>query len=229
LSNLDAVLAAAKAQSTNLVPLTPQTPALTPNTGGGAVAAYNMNEDAFLNPGGMEVASYIQVKEGGIKLAKEWDGFVDEFEAIIDLSEVQFFMGIRKEVGSTVSYAKTYDGQSTPRGENFAVLVEQFKRDSQKPADVYRGADIPMTLVADVADPKKKGALEAGTVVGLTTSITGFKPWAAFQKKLANAGFGKAQIKVKVTHSVRKNAANQGYGVCEYSLVEILNQDSIAA
>jgi len=231
LSNLDAILAAAKEQATALAPVAPiaQTPALAPV--GGAVA-YNMSMDAFLNPGGMECASYIQVKDAGIKLSKDWVGFIEEFEAVLDLSEVQFFMGIRKEVGNQVTYAKSYDGQTDSRsGENFAQVVEKFKRESQKPADIYRGADIPLTLIGDVASSKKDDKVyTADQVVGLTTSITGFKPFAAFAKKLTQAGLGSTPIKVKVTHSPRKNAANQSYGVCEFEFLEVVGgSDALAA
>lgn len=231
MSNLDDILNKAKEQAANLpAPAAPLTPALTPISGGGVPAAYNMSEDAFLNPGGMEVESYVQVKDAGIKLSKDWQGYIDEFEAEIDLSDVQFFMGIRKEVGSQVTYAKSYDGVSTTRGEPFAQIVEQFRRDSQKPADPYRGADIPMTLTEAYKDPKDaKKSFDAGTVVGLSTSITGFKPWANFHRRLKNAGFGNARIKVKVKHSPRRNAAGQDYGVCEYELIEVLGSESIAA
>jgi hypothetical protein len=229
-SNLDAILAAAKTQATALTPVAPAVapPALVPQSGGNAVA-YNMSQDAFLNPGGMEVETYLQVKDAGIKLNKDWNGFIDEFEAILDMRDVQFFMGIRKEVGSNVSYAKSYDGVTTSRGENFAQIVEEFKRTSQKPADTYRGADIPLTLCAGYKDPKGKGEYEADTVVGLTTSITGFKPFASFARKLAAAGLDKTQVKVKVTHSPRKNAAGQTYGVCEFDVLEVLGATEAAA
>lgn len=229
MSNIDEVLAAAKAKSAEVVPLAAPA-AQAPAPVNAALPSYNMSAEAFLNPGGMEVKSYVQVKDAGIKLDKAWQGYIDEFEAVIDLNDVQFFMGIRKEVGSTVTYAKTYDGVSTPRGENFALLVEQFKRESQKPADTYRGADIPMILTASTTDPKDKSkVLDEGDVVGLSTSITGFKPWASFHRKLVQAGQGQAVVKVMVKHSARKNAANQDYGVCEFELLEILQPDSVAA
>lgn len=231
-TNLDAILAAAKNQAANLpapVAASDNLPAVGAQSGVPATGGFNMSMDAFLNPGGMEVQSYVQVKEGGIKLDKDWTGFLDEFEAILTLSEVQFFMGIRKEVGSQVTYAKSYDGQTTSRGENFATIVEQFKRESQKPADTYRGADIPLTLTQGYKDPKGKGEFDADTVVGLTTSITGFKPFAAFAKKLQLAGLANTPVKVKVKHSPRKNAAGQAYGVCEFDVIEVLGSDAAAA
>lgn len=237
MSNLDAILAAAKSQATALTPVDTGAPAAgmpAPlSSGGGAMTAYNMSMDAFLNPGGMECATYIQVKDSGIKLNKDWVGTVDEFEAIMTLSEVQFFMGIRKEVGTNVSYAKSYDGQTEARsGEPFAQVVEKFKRESQKPADIYRGADVPLTLVSSLEDPRKGSTAKGygeGDVVGLTTSITGFKPFAAFAKKLQQAGLANTPVKVKVTHSPRKNAANQAYGVCEFDVIEVLQGSNALA
>jgi hypothetical protein len=181
-----------------------------------------MSLDAFLNPGGMECDSYVNVSAAGIKLDKDWMGYLDEFEAILNLSEVQFFIGIRKEVGSQVSYAKSYDGQTTARNENFAAVVDEFKRTSQKPADTYRGADIPLTLTQGYKDPKGKGEIEADSIVGLTTSITGFRPFAAFAKKLRTAGLANTPVRVRVKHSPRKNAQNQPYGVCEFDVIETL-------
>lgn len=232
LSNLDQILKAAQEQSAALVPMAPAgvppLPTLAP--GGGTAVAYNMSADAFLNPGGMECDSYIQVKDAGFKLNKEWTGYIDEFEAILDMREVQFFMGIRKEVGSNVSYAKSYDGISTPRGENFAAVVQDFKNSSQKPADVYRGADIPLELAADYADPKNKAkSYTAGQILGLTTSITGFKPFATFARKLNAGGLMETRLRVKVTCSARQNAAGQGYGVAEFDVIEVLDRPATAA
>lgn len=233
MSNLDAILAAAKEQANNLpavaAPAAAGSSAVALGPVGGTAVAYNMSQDAFLNPGGMECESYIQVKEGGIKLNKDWTGFIDEFEAILDLRDVQYFMGIRKEVGTQVSYAKSYDGVTTSRGENFAQVVEEFKRTSQKPADTYRGADIPLTLTQSYKDPKGKGEYEADTVVGYTTSITGFKPFANFARKMVQAGLGQSQVRVLVKHSPRKNAANQAYGVLEFDVVEVVGAPSEAA
>lgn len=235
MSNLDAILAAAKEQAANL----PAAVGATPGVGvpsltavGGTPVAFNMSEDAFLNPGGMTCETYIQVRDTGIKLSKDWNGVIDEFEAILDLSDIQYFMGIRKEVGTQVSYAKSYDGSSEARtGAPFVQVVEEFKRTSQKPADPYRGADVPMTLTADYSDPHKQPgkSYPAGTVIGWTTSITGFKPFAAFVRKLKEAGLGKAQVKIKVTHQPRKNAANQPYGVLDFDVIEVIGADLAAA
>ena len=87
MGKLDDVLAAAKAGAadqgagTALV----QTSG---STGGSNLPATNMSTEAFLNGGGMDVDGYVAVNEFGIRLNKNWKGFLDDFEATIDLSEV---------------------------------------------------------------------------------------------------------------------------------------------
>jgi len=171
----------------------------------------------------MECETYMQVKDAGIKLNKDWGGYIEEFEAFLTASEVQNFMGVRKEVGTQTTYAKSYDGITTNRGEVFAQVVEEFRRTSQKPADPYPGFDIPLTLAGEYADPRdKKKSYGPGTVVGLSTSITGYKPAAAFLKKVRAAGLWDRQLKVKVRGVPRQNNAGQPYGVCEFDLIEVV-------
>lgn len=222
MSNLDDVLAQAKANGNALVPAA-DTPLPSTIPSGGSVATYNMSDDAFLNAGGMSVEGYIVVKPTGIRLNRDWVGMIDDFEAVVDMSEVKFFYGIQKTIGINVDYAKSYDGATTSRGENFQQVVAEFKAQSQKKADPYPGADIPMTIEKDFADPKDpKKVVPAQTLLGLTTSITGFKPWQSFHRKIKQAGLDTSILRIKVVHSPRKNGAGQEYGVCEFDLVEIV-------
>jgi hypothetical protein len=220
MSKLDDIIAQAKAGAANLPAVTSQTSGNLVQTGtsGGALTM-----DQVANSGGMDVDTYVTVNEFGIRLSKDWTNFIEEFEGVIDLREVAAFNGIQKTIGKNVEYAKTYDNQVTSRGENWAQIVAQFKEQSQKEAGTYPGADIPITLTQGYADPKDpKKAFEADTVVGLTTSITGFKPWKSFYKKLQQAGLNTSTIKVKITHSPRKNSAGQNYGVYEFELLDIV-------
>ncbi len=227
MSNLDDIVAQAQAKANALVPVDGATPLPTtiPQTGTSAVA-YDMSDDAFLNRGGMSVDGYVAVKPAGIRLDKDWSGHIDDFEVTIDMNDVRFFMGIQKTIGTNVTYAKSYDGRTTSVGENFQQVVAEFRRDSQKKADPYPGADIPMVVTKEYKDPKDvKKVVEPDTTLGLTTSITGFKSWQAFHRKVKAAGLDTSVLKVKVTHSPRKNNAGQEYGVCEFDLIDIVEDN----
>lgn len=220
-SKLDEILAAAKEGAANL-------PATQAQTGGTALTqtstpSTNMSTEAFLNGGGMDVEGYVAVNEFGIRLIKDWKGFLDSFEGIIDLSEVTYFKGIQKTIGKQVDYAKTYDGVTTAKGESWEAIKAEYARDSQKPASPYDGAEIPVTLTQGYESGKAGDkAVEADVTLGITTSVTAFKPWQRFHKKLAKAGLIDARIKVKITHAPRKNTAGQEYGVYEFEVLEVL-------
>lgn len=220
MGKLDDVLAAAKAGAADAGS---NGTALVQTSGGGNLpATTDMSAEAFLNSGGMDVDGYISVNEFGIRLNKNWKGFLDEFEATIDLTDVVYAYGVQKTVGKNVEYAKTYDGRTTATQGNWAETVEKFKAESQKDATPYRLAEIPLTLTQGYEDPKGGNAIEADTTLGITTSVTAFKPWQKFHKKLMKAGLGEATVKVKVKHSPRSNAAGQNYGVYDFELLEVV-------
>jgi hypothetical protein len=226
-SKLDDILAAAREGAANLPALSNDAGTSVAQTGTAGTA---LSMDNLANSGGMDVETFVTVNFFGIRLSKDWVGFIDEFEGNIDLRDVAAFMGIQKTVGKNVEYFKTYDGSTSSRGESWRQVVEDCKATSQKEAAPYPGADIPITLTAGYADPKDaKKAFEADTVVGLTTSITGFKPWKSFYKKLQQAGLNTSTIKVKISHSPRKNAAGQEYGVYEFELLDIVDDNRPAA
>lgn len=220
MGKLDDVLAAAREGAANK---TADTGTALVQTGGGSnLPATNMSADAFLNGGGMDVDGYIAVNEFGIRLNKNWKGFIDDFEATIDLGDVQFAWGVQKTIGKNVEYAKTYDGVTTATGGNWAETMSKFKAESQKAADPYRLAEIPLVLTQGYEDPKGGNPVEADTQLGITTSITAFKPWQKFHKKLLKAGLGDATVKVKVKHAPRTNSSGQNYGVYEFELLEVV-------
>jgi len=95
---------------------------------------------------------------------------------------------------------------------------------NEKCSGIYKSAEIPMTLIEDVADPKKGSTLvvEAGTRVGATPSVTAFKPFQAFMKKVRerDPALLRQEVTVHVTHLKRVNAKNNEWGVLEYALVD---------
>jgi hypothetical protein len=185
---------------------------------------YGTSLEDFLAGGGLNVDGYVQVKDDGIKLDRSEKAFIEEFEAELDISSVQMFVGIRAEfAGNNVQYAKSFDGgKTTNKGENFASVVAHYKENSLKPADTYRGADMALVLTNDVVQGKT--TIPAGTRLGYTTPITGWTPFQNLLKKLVaegriqDVGGGRLEligdpVKVKLTHEQRQNSAKQNYGV----------------
>lgn len=193
----------------------------------GVPVQYGTGLDDFLS-GGLQVDSWIQIKDAGFRLDREDKAFIDEFEADLDLSSVQLFVGIRAEfAGNQVEYRQSVDGgKTTTRGENFAALSQQWRNTAIKPCDPYRGANMVLVLSEDIT--QGKATIPAGTRIGYTTPVTGFVPFQNILKQLAaegkvqDAGGGRVTggvVRVKCTHEARENNAKQGYGVL---LMEVL-------
>lgn len=180
--------------------------------------------DDFLTGGGIKPDKWLQIKDTGIRIDRDDKAFVTEFYGDLDLSTVQLFWGARAELaGNNVVYTKSYDGKTTVKGEPFQAVLADFKANSVKNADPYRGADILVTLTEDVVQGKT--TIPAGTKVGYSTSITGFAPFQSFLQEakrkglLRDLGDGEV-VRVKVTHEMRTNKANQDYGVLLFSLAD---------
>lgn len=210
--------------------------AATPSTGtdvavangnSAAPAILGTGLDDFLS-GGMQVDLWLQLKDAGIRLNREEKAFIDKFDAQLDVSSVQFFHGIRAELGGSAQYAKTYDGgRTTSKGENWASVYSYMKENGVKFSDTYRGADMVFVLTADVT--QGKAVIPAGTRIGYTTPITGFSPFQNVVKQLVadgranQAGGGRLDgplVDVSLTHEVGTNKQNQDYGILKIELAD---------
>lgn len=185
---------------------------------------FSTDLDDFLTGGGIRPDKWLQVKDAGIRIDRDDKAFVTEFVADLDLSQVLLFWGARAEyAGNKVVYTKSYDGKVTTKSENFNSVLAEFKANSLKNADPYRGADILLTLPDDVTQGKT--TIAAGTRLGYSTSITGFAPFQGFLQAMKKAGKFHAvgdgeTVRVRVKHDMRTNNANQDYGVLLFELAE---------
>lgn len=189
---------------------------------------YGTGLDDFLS-GGLQVDSWVQVKDGGIRLNRDEKAYLTGFDANLDVNSIQLFVGLRAEfAGNVVEYRQSNDGgKTTTRGENFAQLANQWKASSIKGCEPYRGANMVFVTTKDITQGKT--TIPAGTRLGYTTPVTGFAPFQSMLKTLAadgkvsDVGGGRLagdEVPIKAVHEVRTNKANQDYGVL---LLELAN------
>jgi hypothetical protein len=178
----------------------------------------------FANSGGMTVDEFVQVKAEGFRIGKDMKGLLDELIVEIDMSEVIPIFSARGETGGNTKFIKSYDGQTTDRGENFNAALAHLQRTNTKFEGPYKSAEIPMELVDDVKDPKSALTFDSGTSIGLTPSITGFKSFQKFMKSLTKSdpSLLEATLKVKLVHEKKTNSNNNEWGVLNFELIEVL-------
>ena len=190
---------------------------------------YGTSLDSFLS-GNMQVDTWLQVKDGGLRLNRDDKAFITEFEADLDASTIQLFMGLRAEfAGNQAEYRQSFDGgKTTTQGENFATVLRQWNATAVKPPGrPYRGANMTFVLAEDVKQGKV--SIPAGTKIGYTTSVTGWYPFQELLKQLTadgrvqDVGGGRLSgelIRVRCTHEVKTNKQNQDYGVLNIEVIE---------
>jgi hypothetical protein len=217
-------MAEAEARAGTLVPLPGNAPNLVPAPAANSnVTLAKPTMDSFIDGGGMDVDEYFRVKPTGFKIGDTMQGLIEEAIVEIDLSEVTPIYSFRVEVGGTIQFIKSYDGVSTSDAKNFQAEVDRLTRIGAKPSGVYQSAEIPVTLLEDIEDPKKGSSvkIEAGTRVGYTPAVTGFKPFQAFMKKLRaqNPALLNSTVKVKLVHE-QKTKGSYEWGVLNFELIE---------
>jgi hypothetical protein len=221
---LDGVLAAAQSAAENF-----QAPAVVPQNGN-LPAASNDNRmgalskptmEGFLSGSGMTCDEYLVNKAEGFRIGKEMKGLLEEIEAELDLMDVVPVFVSRHETAGQTKFLKSYDGETTPNGQNFQYAYQAECARNQNNTEPYKTVEIPVTLTADVKDPKSGLVIHEGTIVGITPSLTGFTHFQKFHKKLlkANPANADATVKVKITHTKRTNSKNNEWGVCDFELI----------
>jgi hypothetical protein len=228
MSNLADTMNAARNAAQNLPATTGSDATDVAVTTAPAATSFSTGLDDFLTGGGIRPDKWLQVKDAGIRIDRDDKGYITEFTGDLDLGEVLLFWGARAEfAGNNVQYTKSYDGVTTTKGENFNQVLADFKANSMKNADPYRGADIQVELTEDVV--QGKATIPAGTKVGYSTSITGFAPFQSFLASMVKQGKARSGpggtivgevVRVKVTHEVRTNKANQDYGILQFALAD---------
>lgn len=221
---LDNVMSQAEDAAANFqapaIPGVGHAPAVLPTPANSNLAKPSMND--FMDSGGMDVDTYFRVKAEGFKVGDTMQGLIDDLIVDIDLTEVQPIYSARFESGGNTVFIKSYDGVSTPDGKNFQNEVDRLGRINQKASGIYQSAEIPCTLVDQLADSKKGSSvvIEADTRIGLTPSVTGFKPFQSFMRKLRAASPDRLNdtVRVKLVHEKKTNSKNNEWGVLNFEL-----------
>jgi hypothetical protein len=195
----------------------------TPQRGGSAISLRDQVESSTT------VDTYAKLKDVGINLGADPKFLCDEFLAKINLSDVVAFAGLRFGQGSSTTYKRSLDRQTESQtGRSWGDVVGEAQRIDPKCKGDYDAADVPMTLIDDVEGGKGKDPIKAGTVVGYTTSITGYKFFKAFAQQIYKAGLDDVDLKVRVFHEALESNGNT-WGVLNFEFLGVYDENEGAA
>ena len=226
-SALDTVMQQADDAAANFTPPATTGTAASPPALGGAPQGSQLAKPsmaAFADQGGIKVDLFLRIAEAGFQLGDEMKKYFDELVASLDMRKVIPIYSARGEAGGNTKFIKSYDGVSTPQGQNFAQAVAHLEA-TTKCTGIYSTAEIPVTLLENVVSPDK-ATVKAGTTVGITPSLTGFGEFQQFFKDMQERGLDQALLKVRVVHKLRTNRNNNKWGVAIFELIEELPRDA---
>jgi hypothetical protein len=83
----------------------------------------------------------------------------------------------------------------------------------------YRSADIPMTLVADLADKNGKVIAEEGQVLGHSLATTNWANFVKLVKALKEQGLDRVPVRVMLSAEPRSNQHGNKWGVIRFELI----------
>lgn len=221
-TELENLVAGAEEAASNFNPAAANLPATAPAPASTALAKPTL--DNFLDSGGLDVDEFVRLNDSGFKFGDKQQGLFDDAIVTIDMTAVTPIHSFRYEVGGNTKFIKSYDGMTTSDGRNFQQAVSQASAlPGVKTSGIYPTVEIPMTLTERMEDPKKGSAVafDAGTRIGYTPSVTGFKAFQAFAKRLRseNPELLRSELTVRIIHAVRTNSSNNKWGVLEFERV----------
>lgn len=171
------------------------------------------NSLADFGTGGLDVDGYIKVTEFGMLVPKEAKKPIEEFNAVIDLSDCVRHLAMKASIGDNTKYWRTYDGITDTEGKPWQQAIAEAQAIDPKAAP-YESVDIPMVLLEDVGEAK------AGDRLGYSLSTTNKKAFASFARSVAKAGLdlNSAVVQVKVGYENLKKGS-WSWGIMTFSLI----------
>jgi hypothetical protein len=218
-SNLQDILASARANAASLVPAPVATNANLP-----AVAQPQGKLLSFDDLGGSFSADvFLKVTDAGIKLGNNGKEYHKKLHVTMDTSAVQATMAIKASVqGGQAKYWRTHDGVVTIDGTPWVEALSEAQR-TQPGARPYKSADIPMRLIEPVE------GVDTHKVLGVSLSTTNFAGFDAFRKELVAKGVWGQEVIVELGFERRSKQGVRDWGVFTFKFVDLASALDVAA
>jgi hypothetical protein len=138
--------------------------------------------DDAVNSAGAAVDLWLSVDSDGYKVGSTK---VAAIAGTIDMGSIKFPYMCRANVGGGTKFVRSYDGvREAQSGRPWAEVCAQLQALDANCKGQYDAAEIPLVLDADLVAGEK--VIKAGRAVGITTPVTGFKPFMAWARQFAS-------------------------------------------
>jgi hypothetical protein len=134
--------------------------------------------DDAINSAGTSVDAWVSIEASGLRIGtKTFEGIRGK----ISLNEIAFPWMCRAAIGGATKFFRSYDGvREAQSGRPWADVVAQAQAMDANCRGQYDAAEIPLIIEDDLVLADK--TLKAGARLGITTPVTGFKPFMVWLK-----------------------------------------------
>lgn len=166
--------------------------------------------DDAIDNSGVVVTEWTKLEATGYVVNGET---VKELHGEINLSDVRVGWGVRFNPPSGgTKFMRSYNGVTEARsGRSWADVCQQAQQIDPKCNGQYDLIEIPLTLTEDLKVGSK--VYKAGDVLGITPSITGFKPCLAFLKEVRPMYGSTGTVPVIASVEKRTKDGNRPWGI----------------
>ena len=154
--------------------------------------------------GAITVDAWIKVTEHGLTIGTDRTLF-DSIPVTLDMKAVAYCYSVR--FGNPAQYEKTYDRNVSTKGQAWSQVLTKAQQVDEK-ASEFRSADLPFTLREDLKNKKGDVVIAAGSSLGHSLSVTGWKAFQDFVTALQKANIDprSAEVDLDLGFEVRTNS-----------------------
>jgi hypothetical protein len=206
--NIAAAIAAATQVAAN-IPM-PGGQALATTTAPAPVAARVRTLDDAIDAAGAAVEEWVQVSEPGVTLnGKPFT----EVDAFLKMADIRFMWQVRFNAPSGgTRFARSYNGVTESQsGRSWQQVVSEAQAADPKCMGEYDAAEVPLRLVADLKAGEK--VYKAGSLIGFTTPVTGYKPFMSWLREVRKELGASADVPVTFFVEPKSKPGVRGWGV----------------
>lgn len=164
--------------------------------------------------GGINVDAWIKVTEHGMTIGTDRTLF-DTIPVTLDMAQIAYAYSVR--FGNPAQYEKTYDRYTSTKGQPWPAVLQKAQSVDEK-ASEFRSADLPFKLRETLKNKKGDATvIEAGSTLGHSLSVTGWKSFQEFVTQLQKLGIDprSSVVDLDLSFEVRTNAKGT-WGVLKF-------------
>lgn len=186
-----------------------------PNSGVPSIPSRARSLEDAMASAGANVELWLALDAGSFRVGTD---NIKTLEAELTLREIQFPYMVRLNVGGATRFPRSYDGvREAQGGKPWAEVIAEAQRLDPNCKGQYDAAEIPLVLTSEVTIAGKTHPV--GTRVGVTTPVTGYRPFMTWLRSVQAAHGADATVKVRLSVETKTKAGCKPWGIPVFTLL----------